>query len=136
VEAIHQNGGRRRQKDILAEEINGNCRREEYNYEKITSQLRLREDQKRYVTQIKIVRENYDQGGVSIDENGVIRESTGWEHLEEFCNKSNEAKLQQTADTPVVTGALQEDVGWLGIGPEICIMLDGTYDPPPEEVDE
>jgi hypothetical protein len=36
-----------------------------------------------------------------------------------------------------VTGALQEDVGWLGIGPAIRIMFDGTYDPPPpEEVDE
>jgi hypothetical protein len=34
-----------------------------------------------------------------------------------------------------MTGALQEDVGWVGIGPEVCMMLDGTYEPP-EEVDE
>jgi hypothetical protein len=33
-------------------------------------------------------------------------------------------------------GALQEDVGWLGVGPSVCMMLDGTYAPPPEEVDE
>jgi hypothetical protein len=26
-------------------------------------------------------------------------------------------------------------VGWLGTGPSVCMMLDGTYDPP-EEVDE
>jgi hypothetical protein len=32
-------------------------------------------------------------------------------------------------------GALQEDVEWLGIGPSVCMMLDGTYEPP-EEVDE
>jgi hypothetical protein len=31
VEAIQQRRGRRRQKYILAEESNGNCRREEYN---------------------------------------------------------------------------------------------------------
>jgi hypothetical protein len=31
VEAIQQSGGRRRQKDILAEESNSNCRSEEYN---------------------------------------------------------------------------------------------------------
>jgi hypothetical protein len=34
-----------------------------------------------------------------------------------------------------MTGALQEDVGWVGIGPAVCMTLDGTYDPP-EEVDE
>jgi hypothetical protein len=50
-------------------------------------------------------------------------------------NKANEAKLQQTADTPFMTGALQEDVGWLGIGPSACMMLDGTYEPP-DEVEE
>jgi hypothetical protein len=78
-------------------------------------------------------------GGVSratyLDENGVIHESTGREHLEELCNKDNEAKLQQTADTPFMTGSLQVDVGWLWICPEVCMMLDGTDDPP-EEVDE
>jgi hypothetical protein len=62
----------------------------------------------------------------------VIRESTGREHLEELCKNANEAKLQQTADTPFVTGALQEDVGWLEIGPAVCMMLDGTYDTPDE----
>jgi hypothetical protein len=70
-----------------------------------------------------------------INENGVVHESTGREHLEELCNKTNKAKLQQTADTPFMTGALQENVGWLGIGPSVCMMLDGTYEPP-EEVDE
>jgi hypothetical protein len=29
-------------------------------------------------------------------------------------------------------GSLQEDVGWVGIGPSVCMMLDGTYDPPEE----
>jgi hypothetical protein len=52
-----------------------------------------------------------------------------------MCNKANEAKLQQTAVTPFMTGALQEDVGWVGIGPAVCMMLDSTYEPP-EEVDE
>jgi hypothetical protein len=70
-----------------------------------------------------------------LNKNGVIYESTGREHLEELCNKAIEAKLQQTADTPFTTGALQEDVVWLGIGPAVCIMLDGTYEPP-EELDE
>jgi hypothetical protein len=49
--------------------------------EKITKQLRLREDQKRYATQIKIVRGKLQSGGIStityLDENGVIHESTG-----------------------------------------------------------
>jgi hypothetical protein len=62
-------------------------------------------------------------GGVSrvtyLDKNGVIHESTGREHLEELCNKANEAKLQQTADTPFMAGDLQEDVGWVGIGPTV-----------------
>jgi hypothetical protein len=32
-------------------------------------------------------------------------------------------------------GALQEDLGWLGTGISVCMMLDGNY-APPEEVDE
>jgi hypothetical protein len=37
-----------------------------------------------------------------------------------------------------MTRALEEDVGWIDIGPSVFIILDGTYDPPPppEEVDE
>jgi hypothetical protein len=78
-------------------------------------------------------------GGVSrvtyLDENGVVHESTGMEHLEELCNKANEEKLLKTADMPFMTGALQDDVGWLAIGPAVCMMLYGTYEPP-DEVDE
>jgi hypothetical protein len=65
----------------------------------------------------------------------MVHESTGREHVEDLCNKANEAKLQHTAVTPFMTGDLQEDVGWVGIGPSVCMMLDGTYDPP-EEMDE
>jgi hypothetical protein len=47
--------------------------------EKITKQLRLREDQKRYANQIKIVWGKLRSGGVSrviyLDENGLIQES-------------------------------------------------------------
>jgi hypothetical protein len=86
-----------------------------------------------------MVRGKFLSGGVSrvtyLDENGVVHESTGREHIEELCNKANEETLQQTEDTTFMTGALQEDVGWLGIGPSVCMMLDGTYEPP-EEVDE
>jgi hypothetical protein len=107
--------------------------------EKIMKQLRLREDQQRSATQIKIVRSRLRLGGISrvtyLDKNGVIHESTGRAYLEYLCNKANETKLQQTADTPFMTGALPEDVGCLGIGPAVCMMLDGTYDPP-EKVDE
>jgi hypothetical protein len=54
-----------------------------------------------------------------------------------LCSNENEAKLQQTAYISFMPGALQEDVGWLGIGQAVCMMLDGTYDPPPpDEVDE
>jgi hypothetical protein len=42
-----------------------------------------------------------------LDENGVVHESTGREHIEEL---SNEAKHQQTSDTTFIAGALQEDV--------------------------
>jgi hypothetical protein len=96
-------------------------------------QIQLREDQKGWDS-------NQDSsgklisGGVSrvtyLDENGVIHESTGREHLEELCNNANEAKLQQTSDTTFMTGALQDDGGWLGIGPAVCMMWDGTYEPP------
>jgi hypothetical protein len=107
--------------------------------EKIMKQLRLRESQKRSATQIKMVRGKLRSGGVSrvtyLEENGVFNESTGRENLEDLCNKANEVKLQQTADTPFMTGALQDDMGWVGIGPAVCIMLGGTY-APPEEVDE
>jgi hypothetical protein len=34
-----------------------------------------------------------------------------------------------------MTGALQEDVGWLGMGPSVRMMLDSTCEPP-GEVDE
>jgi hypothetical protein len=60
----------------------------------------------------------------------MVHESTGREHLEDLCNKANEEKLQQTSDTPFMTGDLQEGMGWVGIGPSVCMMLDGTYDPP------
>jgi hypothetical protein len=65
----------------------------------------------------------------------VVHESTGRDNLEELCNKANGAKLQQTSDTHFMKGTLEEDMGWLGIGPSVCMMLDGTYEPP-EEVDE
>jgi hypothetical protein len=83
--------------------------------EKIMNQLRLRESQKRSATQIKMTRGKLRSGGVSrdtyLDENRVVHESTGRENLEDLCNKANEAKLQQTSDTPFMTGALQEDLG-------------------------
>jgi hypothetical protein len=101
--------------------------------EKIMKQLGLREAQKGSTTQIKMFRGKLRSGCVSratyLDENGVVHESTGREHLEELCNKDNKEKLQQTAETPLMTGALQEDLGWLGIGPAVFMMLDGTYPP-------
>jgi hypothetical protein len=107
--------------------------------EKIMKQLILRELQKISATQIKMVRGKLRSGGVSrvtyLDDNGVVHEPIGRGHLEDLCNKANEAKLQQTADTTFMTGAIQEDVGWVGIGPAVCMMLDGTYEPS-EEVDE
>jgi hypothetical protein len=79
-----------------------------------------------------MVRGKLRSGGVSrvthLDENGVVRESTGGEHLEDHCKKANEEKLQQTSDTHFVTGALQEDVEWEGICPAVCMILDGTYE--------
>jgi hypothetical protein len=30
----------------------------------------------------------------------------------------------------------KQDVGWIEIGPAVCMLLDGTYDPPPDDVDE
>jgi hypothetical protein len=102
-------------------------------------QLRLIESQKRSATQIKMVWGKFQSGVVSrvtsLDKSGVVHESTGREHLEELYNKANEAKLQQTTDTPFMTGSLQDNVGWVGIGPAVCMMLDGTNDPP-DEVDE
>jgi hypothetical protein len=109
--------------------------------EKIMKQLRLRESQKRSYTQIKMVLGKLRSGGISrvtyLDENGMVHESTGSEHLEDMCNNANEAKLQHTADTPFMTGDLQEDVGWVGKGkgPSVCMMLDGTYKQP-EEVEK
>jgi hypothetical protein len=104
--------------------------------EKIMKQLRLIESQQRFDTQIKMVLGKLRSGGISratyLDENRVVHESTGGGHLEDLCNKANEEKLQQTAETPFMTGALQEDVGWagIGIGPAVCMILDGTYEPP------
>jgi hypothetical protein len=98
VKEIHPSGGARGQKDIIVEESNSNRRREECNNGKIMKQLRLREAQKRSATQIKMVRSKFRSGGVSgvtyLDENGVVHESTGREHLEELRNKANETTLQ------------------------------------------
>jgi hypothetical protein len=89
--------------------------------ENITMQLRLRDSQKRYVTQIKMVWGKLRSGGISrvtyLDENGVVHKSTGREHLEDMFNKANKAKLQQKSDTTFMTRDIQEDMGWLGIGP-------------------
>jgi hypothetical protein len=102
-------------------------------------QIRLREAQKLSATQIKMVRGKLRSGGVFrvtyLDENRVVHESTGREHLKDLCNKDDEEKLQQTSDTPFMTVALQDNVVWLWTGPAVCMMLDGTYEPP-EEVDE
>jgi hypothetical protein len=95
--------------------------------EKIMKRLRLRESQKRSATQIKMVRGKLRSGGVSrltyLDENGVVHEYTGREHLEDRYNKANQEKLQHTVNTPFMTGAIQEDVGWLGIGSSVCMIL-------------
>jgi hypothetical protein len=86
-----------------------------------------------------MVRGKLRSGGISrvtyLDENGAVHESTGREHLEDLCNKANEEKPQQTSNTPFMTRALLDDVGWVGIVPAVCMLLDGTCDPP-EEVDE
>jgi hypothetical protein len=57
MESVQQSRGRIGQKDIIAEKNNSNRRREEKNamMEKVMNQLRLREDQKRSVTQIKMI---------------------------------------------------------------------------------
>jgi homoserine acetyltransferase len=85
-------------------------RRKTQIWEKIVKQLRLREDQKRSATQNKAVQKKLRSGGVSrvtfFDKNGIVHESTGSEHLEDLCNNANEAKLQQTAETPFMAGAL------------------------------
>jgi hypothetical protein len=95
--------------------------------EKITKQIILIDDQERSSTQIKMIWGKLRSGGISrvtyLDENGVVHEYTGRENLEELCNNANEAKLQQTSDRPFTTEALQEDVGWPGIGPAVCIIL-------------
>jgi hypothetical protein len=67
-------------------------------------QLRLREDQKRSVTQIKIVEGKLRSVGVSrvtyLDKSGVIHESTVTEHLEELCNNANEANFNKQLTYP------------------------------------
>jgi hypothetical protein len=107
--------------------------------ENIMKHLRLKEDQTRSAIQIRIVRGKLRSGGVSrvtyLDKNGLIHESTGRGHVEGFCNNANDPKNQQTVDTPLMTGALQEGVGWIGIGPSVCLMINGTYNPP-DELDE
>jgi hypothetical protein len=135
VEEIQQSGDRRGQKAFLQKKAAPIAEEKNTTMENIMNQLKLREDEKRSATQIKMVRGKLRSGGVSkvtyLDYNGVVYESTGRENLEESCNKAIKAKLQQTAYTPFMTGALQEDSGWIGIGPSVCMMLDGTYDPPP-----
>jgi hypothetical protein len=95
---------------------------------------RLREDQKRSATQIKSVWKKLRSGGVSrvtfLNDNGIVHECTGREHLEVLCNNGNKEKLQQTAENTFMTVSLQEDVGWIGVGPPVCMMLDGPYEPP------
>jgi hypothetical protein len=134
VEKIQQSGGRRGQTYFFQKKETSIAEEKNTTMEKIMKKIRLREAQKRSATQIKMIRGKLRSGGVSrvtyLDENGVVHEYTGRENLEEMCNTANEAKLQQTSDTPFMTGALQDDLGWLGIGPSICMMLDGTYDPP------
>jgi hypothetical protein len=102
-------------KTFLQKKATANAEEKNTTMEKIVKKLRMRESQKRSATQFKMVRGKLRSGGVSrvtyLDENGVVHESTGREHLEDLCNKANEAKLLQTADNPFMTGALQEDVG-------------------------
>jgi hypothetical protein len=98
-------------KTFLQKKVTAITEEKNTKMEKIMNHIRLRDSQKRSATQIKMVRGKLRSGGVSrvtyLDENGVVHESTGREHLEDLCNKANEAKLQQTADTPFVTGSLQ-----------------------------
>jgi hypothetical protein len=111
VEEIQKLEAEEDRNTLLQKKVTAIAEEKNTTMEKIMKQLRLREAQEQYVTQIKMFRGKLQSGGVSsftyLDENGVVRESTGREHLEEFCNKAKKSKLQQTVDTPFMIGVLQ-----------------------------
>jgi hypothetical protein len=97
VEEIQQSGGREDRKTFFQKKATAITEEKNTTMENIMKQLRLKEAQKLSATQIKMVTGKLRSGGVSrvtyLDKNGVVRESTGREHLEELFNKANEAKL-------------------------------------------
>jgi hypothetical protein len=66
--------------------------------EKAIKQLQLREEKQCLATQIKAIWNKLQLGGVSrvtyIDEQGILQESMGREHLELLCNSANEDKIK------------------------------------------
>jgi hypothetical protein len=59
-----------------------------------------------------------------------MQESTSQAHLGSLCNEANENKIKQAQGTPFMIPPLSDEVGWLGVGPPVCMMLDGTYETP------
>jgi hypothetical protein len=102
-------------------------------------QLRAQEKQLLTSTCIKIVHGKLgDSGVLSVSyclEDGLIIETTDWYSIEQCFIKANEAKLHHAQDTHFMVEPMASEVGWLGIGPKVCQMLGGTYEPP-EGVDD
>jgi hypothetical protein len=68
-------------------------------------------------------------------EDGTIKETMDRSSMDQCFIRANEAKIKQAQDTPFMVEPMVSEVGWLGIGPKVCQMLEGTYDPL-EDVDD
>jgi hypothetical protein len=63
-------------------------------------------------------------------EDGTIKETMDRSSMDQCFIRANEAKIKQAQDTPFMVEPMVSEVGWLGIGPKVCQILEGMYDPP------
>jgi hypothetical protein len=102
-------------------------------------QLRCQEKQRRTTTCIKAIRGKLGGSGVAsvsyrLDDI-TIKETMDRSSMEKCFIRENESKIKQAQDTPFLVEPMVSEVGWIGIGPKVCQMLEGAYDPP-EGVDD
>jgi hypothetical protein len=102
----------------------------------IYRQLILREQQRSSTRKIKYTLGKVQGGGVTrievINDNGGIDEIITKEGIEKACMLENDLKFQQTSNTPMMKGALAQDLGYDGLTASGTAILKGTYLYPPD----
>lgn len=96
--------------------------------------LRLREQQRVAGRRLRQAMGKVSSGltkATYTDQHNDTQEATSKEQLEQAIHDENAAKYSQTNITPLMSGQLAAEIGFLGTSPARKQILQGNYEPPP-----